>query len=82
MDIHFFDKAQLLDLEHDNVGQEEHAEDLELEGIDVAIWEKKNRLCIVPQEHILEVLCQHHDSEVAEDWGQYRTKELVLRNFI
>ena len=44
MDPQFFDEGQLLDLENDNVGKEEDAEDVELEGIDVATWEKKNRL--------------------------------------
>ena len=37
MDAHFFDEGQLLDLENDDVGEEEDAEDVELEGIDVAI---------------------------------------------
>ena len=35
MDTHFFDEGQLMDLENDNVGEEEDAEDVELEGIDV-----------------------------------------------
>ena len=42
MDAQFFDVGQLLDLENDDVGEEEDAEDVELEGIDVAIQEKKN----------------------------------------
>ena len=36
MDAHFFDEGQLLDLENDNVGEEEDAEDVELEWIDVS----------------------------------------------
>ena len=56
MDAHFFNEGQLLDREHDNVGEEKDTEDVELEGIDVATWEKKNGLWIVPQEHRLEVL--------------------------
>ena len=56
MDAYFFDKGQLLDLENDNVGEEEDVEDVEVEGIDVATWEKKNGLWVVPQEHRLEVL--------------------------
>ena len=36
MDGHFFDEGQLLDLENDDVVEEEDAEDVELEGIDVA----------------------------------------------
>ena len=43
-DANFFDAGQLLDLENDNAGEEEDAEDIELEGIDVATWEKKNGL--------------------------------------
>ena len=39
-----FDERQLLDLENDDVTEKEDAEDVELEGIDVATWEKKNRL--------------------------------------
>ena len=56
IDTNFFDEGQLLDLENDNVGKEENAEDMELEGIDVARWEKKNGLRVVPQQHRLEVL--------------------------
>ena len=44
MDVHFFDEGQLLDLENNPVREEEDAEDMELQGIDVAPWEKKNRL--------------------------------------
>ena len=65
MDEHFFNDGQLLDLDNDHVKEEEDAEDVELEGIDVATWEKKNGLWVVPQEHRLEVLRQHHDSQVA-----------------
>ena len=42
MDAQFFDEGQLLDLENDNVGEEEDAEDVEVEGINVATWVKKN----------------------------------------
>ena len=64
MDAHFLNEGQLLDLENNDVGEEDDAEDVELEGIDVATWEKKNGLWVVPQEHRLEVLHQHHDSQV------------------
>ena len=56
MDAHFFKEGQLLDLENDDVGEEEDAEDVELEGIDMGTWEKKNGLWVVQQEHRLEVL--------------------------
>ena len=82
MDWHFFDEGQLLDLENDKIGEEEDAEDVELERIDVAAWEKKNGLWVVPREHRLEVLRQHHNSQVAGHWGRHRTQELVSRNFI
>ena len=82
MDGNFFNEGQLLDLENDDVGKEEDAEDVELEGIDVATWEKKNGLWVVPQEHRLEVLRQHHDSQVAGHWGKHRTQELVSQDFI
>ena len=81
MDTDFFDEGQLLDLKNDNVGKEEDTEDVELEGIDVTTWEKKNGLCVVPQEHGLEVLCHHQGSEVAEQCREYQTEELVSRNF-
>ena len=48
MDAHFFNEAQLLDLENDEGEEEEDAEDVELEGIDVATREKKNGLWVVP----------------------------------
>ena len=71
MDAHFFDEGQLLDLENDDTGEEEDAEDVKWEGIDVATWENKNGLWVVPQEHRLEVLRQHHDSQVAAHWGKH-----------
>ena len=77
MDAHFFNERQLLDLENDDVGEEKDAEDVELEGIYVATWEKKNGLWVVPQEHRLEVLRQHLDSQVAGYWGRHRTQELI-----
>ena len=82
MDAHLFDEGQLLDPENDDVGEEEDVEDMELDGIDMGIWEKKNGLWVVQQEHRLEVLRQHHDSQVAGHWGRHRTQELVSRNFI
>src|SRR5207302_1946127 len=36
---------------------------------------------VVPEEHRLDVLRQHHDSQVAGHWGRHRTQELVSRNF-
>ena len=78
----FFDEEQLLDLENDDTGEEEDAEDVELEVIDVATWEKKNGLWVVLQEHRLEVLRQHHDSQMAGHWARYRTQEPVSQNFI
>ena len=82
MDAHFFNKGQLLDLENDEVEEQEDAKDVELEGIEVAKWEKKNRLCVVLPERRLAMLHQHHDSQVAGHWGRHRTQELVSRNFI
>ena len=82
MDAHFFNEGLLLDLENNDVSEEEHAEDVELEGIDVATWEKKTGLWGFPQDYRLEVLLQHHDSHVAGHWGRHRTQELVSRNFI
>ena len=56
MDAHFSDGGQLLDLENEDVGVEKYVEDVESDRIDVAIWEKKNGLCVVLQEYRLEVL--------------------------
>src|SRR5438445_2740750 len=81
MEVQFFEEGQLLDLEEDNDGEEEDAEDVELEGIDVARWDMRNGLWVVPEEHRLDVLRQHHDSQVAGHWGRHRTQELVSRNF-
>ena len=81
IDAHFFEEGQLVDLEDDDVEEEEVTEDVEVEGIDVVIWKKKNGLLVVPQEHKLEVLHQHHDHKVAGHWGRHRTEELVSRNF-
>ena len=48
MDADFCDEGQLLDLMNNRVGKEEDAEDVELEGIVIATWEKKNGLQVVP----------------------------------
>ena len=82
MDAYFFDEGQLVKLENHDVGEEKDAEDVKLVGIDVATWEKKNRLCVVTQENRLEVPQQHHVSQVAGHWGIYRTQEQVSGNFI
>ena len=82
MDTYFFDAGQLLDLENDDLGEEEDAKDVELQGIDMARWEMTNGLWVVPRERRLEVLRQHHDSQVAGHWGRHRTQELVSLNFI
>ena len=37
MGAHLFNEGQLLDLENDDIGEEEDTEDVELEGIDMAI---------------------------------------------
>ena len=48
MDAYFFDEGQLLHLKNDNVGEEDDAKDVDLEGVDVATWEKQNGLWVVP----------------------------------
>ena len=82
IDAQFFDKEQLRDLKNDHVEEEEDEEDVELQGIDVATWEKKNRLRVVSREHRLAVLGQHHDSQVAGYWGRHWTQELGSGHFI
>ena len=82
IDAHLFEERHLLDLDNDNVSEVEDTKDVELKIIHMAIWEKKNGLCVVPQEHRLEVLPQHHDSQVAGHWGKHRTQQLILQNFI
>ena len=77
MDTHFFNERRLLDLKNDDSGEEEDVKDVELEGIDVVTCEKKNGLWVAQQEHGLELLCQHHDSQVAGHCGRHRTQELV-----
>ena len=71
MDTHYFDDGQLRDLDNGDVREADDAEGVELEGIDVATWEKKNGVWVVPQEHRLEVLRHHHDSQVAGLWGKH-----------
>ena len=65
MDEHFFDERPLLDIKNNDIAKEQDLEDVEYEGIHVAIWEKQNALLVVPQEHTLEVLCQQYYSQVA-----------------
>ena len=81
MDAKFFEEGQLLDLEEDENHNEANADDIEHEGIDVPKWDKRNGLWLGPEEHRLEVLRQHYDSQVAGHWGRHRTQELVSGNF-
>ena len=43
MNVHYFNEGQLLELKNNNIGEEEDVEIEELEGIDVATWDKMNR---------------------------------------
>jgi len=79
MEIMFCEDEQLLVDEED---MELEAEDIDLQGINISGWEKKDGLGVVPEVHKLDVLRQHHDSQVAGHWGRHRTQELVSRNFI
>ena len=67
MDIQFFDERQLVDLKNGDMWEEENSEDVELEGIDMVTWKKKNRLWVVLQEYNLELLCQYHNSQMVGD---------------
>ena len=59
------------------------AQDIALEGIDCAAWERNaDGLLKVPEEYKKEVLRQCHDSKVAGHWDRHRTQELVSRDFI
>ena len=81
MDAKLMEEGQLLDQEEDENDNEGNADDIELAGIGVSKWDHCNRLWLVPEEHRLEVLRQHHDSQVAGHWGRHRTQELVSGNF-
>ena len=82
MHAKIFHEAQLLDLEEDENNNEGKAEDIKLEEMALLKWDKRNGLWLVPEEHRLEVLRQHHNSQVAVHWGTHRTQELVSRYFI
>ena len=81
MHARFFKEGQLLNLGKDKNNNEGNAEDIEVEGTDITKRDKRNGLWLVPEEHRLEVLPQHHDSQVAGHWGRHRTQELVSPNF-
>ena len=65
MSAKFFEAGQLLDLGQDENENESNADDIELEEIDVSKWNKHNGLCLVPEEHRLEVPRLHHNRQVA-----------------
>ena len=67
MDAKFSEDGQLLDLVEDENDKEGNAQDIELEGIYVSKWDTRNGLWLVPEEHRLEVLRQHHYRQVAGD---------------
>ena len=77
-----FSKLQLLDVQNDDIVEEKHADNLELEARDIATWEKTNGLWVVLQEHRLKVLCYDHDREVSGHCGRHSTPELVSRIFM
>ena len=81
MGAKFVEEEQLLDLVEDENDNKGNAEDIELEEIDISKWDKHNGLWFVSEEHNLEVLQQHNDSQVAGHWGRHGTQELVSRNF-
>ena len=81
LDAKFFEQGHRLDLGEDENENEGNAEDIELAGIDVSKWDKRDGLWLVPGQHRLEVLLHHHDSQVAGHCGRHRTHELVSRNF-
>ena len=64
MEAYFFNEGQLLNLKNNYIRDEEDLEDVELEGIDIPTWKRKNWFSVVLQEHRLEVLRQHHDGPV------------------
>jgi len=49
----------------DREDEEINADDVELPGIKVSTWQKKDGLWVVPLEFRTNVLRQHYDSEVA-----------------
>ena len=56
MDAKFCEEGQLLDLGEDENDNEGNADDIELAGIDVSKWDKRNGLWMVSEEHRLKVL--------------------------
>jgi len=51
MEGKFFNEGQLMVLEEDENENEGEAEDVELQGIEVAGWEKRKGLWVLPEEH-------------------------------
>ena len=60
MHAKFFEKGQLLNLGEDENDNEGNAGDLELEGIELSKWDKRNGLWLVPEEHRLEEIGRAH----------------------
>ena len=61
----------------------EEVEDIQLDGIDCAGWERDSfGLLKVPEVYKQEVLRQCYDSKVVGHWGRHRTQELVSRDFV
>ena len=53
----------------DQADNERNAADIEPEGIDVSKWNKRNGLYVIVDEHTLEMLPRHNDSQVAGHRG-------------
>ena len=73
MDAKCFVEGQLLDLEEDENDNEGNTDDIELERIEVSKWDKHNGPWLVPEDHRLGVLRQHHDRQVAGHGRRQRT---------
>ena len=78
-----FASGQLISLEENEAKDNENeVEDIEVDGIDCAEWDRnEGGLLKVPENHINDMLRQCHDSKVAGYWGRTRIQELVSRNF-
>ena len=77
----FLEVEYLLNLVEDEKYNAYNQDEIELDGIDVANCDKRKELWLVPEEHRVEVLRQHHDSQVAGHWRRHKTQELVSHNF-
>ena len=62
MDTNIFVEEQLPDLGNNHIAEEDNGKDVELDGIEIDTWKKKNKVYVLLQQHEIEGIHQYYDN--------------------